>query len=78
MTGLTPTGDFNWMAVSWGGPDEVPAETCSYCDAAMGEEEVPLILWNREGWAARFCTACQGRYWGLRTIDDPQAEPSGG
>jgi hypothetical protein len=66
MTGISPTRDFDWLAVSWGGPDEVVTGECSYCDAPLGEEEMPLILWNDAGWAARFCTVCQQRYWGLK------------
>ena len=31
-----PRAGFNWMAVSWGGPDEQSAEDCSYCDAPLG------------------------------------------
>lgn len=53
-----------------GGPDEPPAEDCSYCDAPLGNEddpdyEIPLILWRAGGWCARFCIDCQRRWWGM-------------
>ena len=57
---------FNWMAVSWGGPDEPRTETCSYCDVELRGDGLPLVLWNAEGWCAEFCTDCQRRWWGLR------------
>lgn len=63
---MTPAAGFNWMRVSWGGPDERVAETCSYCDAQLEDEEVPLIIWNANGWCARFCHHCQRTWWGMR------------
>jgi hypothetical protein len=67
---LRPTADFNWTAVSWGGPDEPPPNQCSYCDAPIPEGAVALLLWNPESWCATFCNACQTRYWGLQGLDD--------
>lgn len=72
MTSLRPAAGFDWTAVSWGGPDEPQTETCSYCDAPLGEPEaadyeVPLMMWNREGGCAQFCIACQRRWWGVQT-----------
>jgi hypothetical protein len=65
VTTLSPRPGFNWTAVSWGGPDEPRTDKCSYCDAPLSEDEVPLILWNNDGWAAEFCEACQRKWWGL-------------
>jgi hypothetical protein len=65
VTTLKPRAGFNWTQVSWGGPDERRTDKCSYCDAPLTEDEVPLILWNNDGWAAEFCEACQRRWWGL-------------
>ena len=67
---LQPNPGFNWMAVSWGGPDEPQTETCSYCEALLGEPEdesyeIPLILCSTNGWVAQFCIACQRKWWGL-------------
>jgi hypothetical protein len=62
---LRPNAGFQWMAVSWGGPDELVSDYCSYCDALIPDEDVPLIIWNEAGWMARFCDACQRRWWGL-------------
>ena len=75
MSGLSPRAGFNWMAVSWGGPNEPVSDTCSYCDAVIPEASAPLILWNRDSWCARFCVACQRTWWGMEIFDDyPDAE----
>ena len=68
---LQPKPGFDWTAVSWGGPDQVRTDQCSYCEAPLGDPsdddyEVPLILWNPAGWCAEFCIACQRRWWGVR------------
>ena len=60
---LKPSPDLNWMAVSWGGPDEPVAQACSMCDAPLKEDEPPLMVWNSEGWAASFCPDCQRKWW---------------
>lgn len=75
---LKPSPDFDWTMVSWGGPDERVAETCSYCGDDIPEDDVPLILWNSEGWCARFCDHCQERYWGVRVLDDPPTDDDEG
>jgi hypothetical protein len=62
---LRPRPRFPWDAVSWGGPDEPPADDCSLCDAPIAEDDVPLIIWTEDAWCARFCDACQRRWWGL-------------
>jgi hypothetical protein len=71
MATFHPAPGFNWMAVSWGGPDEPVSDTCSYCDATIpdDDDDIPLRLWNDDGWAAQFCKTCQVRYWGFQ-IDD--------
>ena len=30
---MVPAHGFDWTLVSWGGPDEPAADSCSYCDA---------------------------------------------
>ncbi|HTI78930.1 MAG TPA: hypothetical protein VL614_00615 [Acetobacteraceae bacterium] len=62
---LRPRQGFNWTAVSWGGPDEPMATTCSYCDAELDDDFVPLIIWNKDSWAAQFCEACCRTWWGM-------------
>ena len=64
---LQPKGrGFDWAKITWGRPDSVPSVLCSYCSASIGEDDMPLILSNREGWTARFCEKCQKRWWGLQ------------
>jgi hypothetical protein len=66
--GLRPAAGFDWTAVSWGGPDEPVSETCSYCDAALPEDGVPLMMWTPQGWCAQFCDACQRRWWHVHSV----------
>jgi len=47
---------FDWSRVTWGRPDSVPTAICSYCHGAL--PEVPVILWNAEGWTIRLCDGC--------------------
>lgn len=61
---LTAKRGFNWMQVSWGGPDEPRSERCSYCEAVIAEDDVPLILTSRTGWVAQFCDDCCTKWWG--------------
>jgi hypothetical protein len=65
MTALKPLPGFNPLLLQWGGPDEVVSDQCSYCDAPIGGDEVPLRLWNEEGWAVQFCNACMVRWFGF-------------
>jgi len=63
--GVRPSPGFNWSAVSWGGPDQSRSDQCSYCDAPFRDDEIPLMMWNRDKWCAEFCEACQEAWWGL-------------
>lgn len=69
MTVLTPKPGFDWNMVSWGGPDETPTDSCSYCDDDIPEYCEPLMMWNRSGWAAQFCDHCATTWFGLHTSD---------
>jgi hypothetical protein len=50
--------------IKWGGPDEVVADSCSICGAALGEDAVPLRMWRADGSAAVFCDPCVDKYVG--------------
>jgi hypothetical protein len=55
--------EFDPTLLSWGGPDEPPAEACSICDAPLGDPDepdyqIPVIMWRRDGWCVRLCDAC--------------------
>jgi hypothetical protein len=67
---LRPKQGFDWLAVSWGGPDQQRTDKCSYCEAPLKPDDVPLILWNEQGWCAEFCEACVQRWWGFRSVTD--------
>jgi len=71
---LAPRPGFNWLQVSWGGPDELVATDCSYCDAPIPENEAPLRLMRADDWAAVFCRACQEKWWGIKSFDPPDDE----
>lgn len=64
-TRLQPLPGFDWSKVKWGGPDEPLRETCSYCEAPIDEEAVPLILWKEDGSGAVFCDDCGQKWWGF-------------
>jgi hypothetical protein len=49
---------FDWSRITWGRPDSPPTVVCSSCSAALSENDVPLILWNKAGYSARFCPRC--------------------
>lgn len=42
----------------------------------IDEDEIPLILWSKDGRCAEFCEACQEQHWGFslspREEEDPQ------
>jgi hypothetical protein len=67
MTGIRPSVDFEWSAVGWGAPDQARADTCSYCDAPVGEHDCLLMLFNDLGWCAQFCDPCAERYFGMQS-----------
>jgi hypothetical protein len=78
--GLAPTSDFDWLLVEWRGPKQTVARSCSYCRESLGDPEdegyqIPLMLWNEDGWAARFCVSCQRKYWGFRCLGDDNDRP---
>jgi hypothetical protein len=51
--------------VTWGRPDSVPTVLCSHCSAVVPDDDIPLILWTEQGYAARFCKPCSQTWWGL-------------
>jgi hypothetical protein len=65
MTGLKPRVGFDWNHVTWGRPDSVRSALCSYCSAAIGEGDVPLMMWKPDGHVAQFCDDCMKRWWGF-------------
>ena len=52
---MTP---FDWRRITWGRPDSPVTVLCSYCSAALSDDDVPLILATEAGFAARFCPQC--------------------
>ena len=62
---------FDWSHVTWGRPDSVVSPLCSYCSASFREDDVPLWLFAEDGHAAKFCDACQSRWFGLETFKEP-------
>lgn len=65
MAGLSPKRGFNWDRVTWGRPDSPRSVLCSYCSTAIGDDDVPLVMWTSENYAAQFCEACQATWWGM-------------
>jgi len=69
---LAPAAGFDWSRVQWGGPDDRPSDTCSYCGAPLGEH--PLRLFSPAGRAAAFCGGCQETWWGLVAVVPLEAD----
>ena len=67
---IAPLPGFDWKRITWGRPDSPVSALCSYCSAAIGDDDVPLRMWNKEGFAAQFCDACQRRWFGMETFDE--------
>jgi hypothetical protein len=65
-----PKPGFDWNRVGWGHPDSPRSELCSYCFAAIGEDEVPLILAAQDGRVAQFCDDCMSKWWGMTSFKD--------
>lgn len=58
---------FEWSRVRWDKPDNPVSGVCSYCDAVLDADKIPLRLWGEtSGRAAQFCEACQRTWWGFR------------
>jgi len=53
---------FNPLLIQWGAPNQRRTEVCSYCEAQMDDDEVPLMMWNSAGWCAEFCESCQKKW----------------
>lgn len=70
MSTLQPLPGFDWTRVKWGGPYEAQSDDCSYCGAAIPEDDVPLRLWSKGGFAAVFCDACMTKWWGMQTFKE--------
>jgi hypothetical protein len=63
---LEPKPGFDWARVTWGRPDSTPSVLCSYCSAAIGDDDIPLMMWNSDGYAVKFCERCQETWWGMK------------
>jgi hypothetical protein len=69
---LQPRAGFEWSLISWGAPDQTQTLICSYCEAPLDDDSVPLMLFNQDGWAAEFCAACQAKWWGITVFAEPE------
>jgi hypothetical protein len=63
---LEPKPGFDWKRIRWDSGDYFEG-VCSYCDARIGEDDVPLMLFDGDGTTARFCKACEREWWGFRS-----------
>ena len=71
---LQPKPGFDWGRIAWGRPDSRRSAVFSYCFAAIGEDDVPLILWTDDGHASQFCDACMEKWWGMRSYKEPEED----
>ena len=49
---------FDWGRVAWGRPDSPVSAVCSYCFAAIGDDDIPIRVSKPDGMTAQFCDAC--------------------
>jgi len=59
---LTFRSGFHPQRVVWSEPNAVRSSFCSYCFAAIGEDDVPLMMWRPDGRAAQFCDECASKW----------------
>jgi hypothetical protein len=58
---------FDWKRVAWGRPDSPVRDLCAYCHGKL--PEVPLMLWNDEGYCISFCDDCVEKWIGSEDIE---------
>jgi hypothetical protein len=46
----------------WSRPDSGIAPFCSVCMAHIGDDDVPVMIWNEKGGCAQFCEPCAQTY----------------
>jgi hypothetical protein len=44
----------------WSRPDSLIAPFCSRCQRHIGDDEVPLMMWDHAGACVQFCDRCAG------------------
>jgi hypothetical protein len=71
---LVPAAGFDWAKVKWGAPDAPRSDYCSYCRVLISDEDVTLMMWDKDGACAQFCDACQQTWWGLESFEAPDDE----
>jgi hypothetical protein len=64
MSKIATLSGFDWRRVAWGAPDAPRSALCSYCSAGISQDDVPLMIWKRDGSCAQFCEACIAKWWG--------------
>jgi hypothetical protein len=67
---MTPKPGFDWGRVAWGRPDSPVRPFCAYCHGQLGEDDVPLAVWQDDGSMARFCERCMATWWGFEKEAD--------
>ena len=53
---------FNLTQLNWSAPDQAISHICTYGDAPIPEDSVPLGMWNDDGWAVVFGDECVERW----------------
>jgi hypothetical protein len=61
-----PRPGFDWNRVARGRADSPVRALCSYCHGRISDDDVPLMLWKRDGSMAQFCDQCQREWWGVQ------------
>jgi hypothetical protein len=76
MEPIKPKDGFDWTRVVWLAFTPINGEVCSYCEAKIPDEDVPLMLWRTPAivgddtvFKATFCYACMKTWFGIETFD---------
>jgi hypothetical protein len=56
---------FHWSLVVWHPGDRPLPLLCSYCHGKIAFEDVPLMMWKKDGSLAQFCEACIKEWFGF-------------
>jgi hypothetical protein len=63
---LAPKAGFDWAKLAWGRPDSPPSVLCSYCSTSLGERDIPMRMWNPEGYTVALCGKCATEWFGFQ------------
>jgi hypothetical protein len=61
MATITTKPGFDWGKVAWGRAD---SPMRPYCHGKIDDDDVPLMVWRKDGSMAQFCDSCIETWFG--------------